>query len=49
VAVAATNQLSAHSTHAAWHVPRMNLARIVILDAILQRSLRIGGLSLRRA
>jgi hypothetical protein len=34
--------------HAISHALRMNLARIVILSAILLLSLLIGGLSLRR-
>ena len=34
---------------ALYHALRMNLARIVILSAILLLSLLIGGFSLRRA
>ena len=34
--------------HALYHALRMNLARIVILSAILLLGLFIGGLSLRR-
>jgi hypothetical protein len=34
--------------HALYHAPRVNLARIVILSAILLLSLLIGGFSLRR-